>query len=192
MDIGKKLKQHRTKLGYTQQEAAEKMHVTRQTISNWENERSYPDLQSVVRLSDIYEVSLDELLKGDNNMVQKVSNQERKKGVWIGIIPIIIVFYLLPALPQSPDGGGEVVILGMLVPTILFILNVFYAWILKFTWKFSVVSSLLFIPVIFIYFNLSAWGFVIAFMIISLLGNLVGFIILKLINFVCKMKLNTN
>lgn len=175
MDIGNKLKQQRLKLGYTQQEAAEKMHVTRQTISNWENEKSYPDLQSVVRLSDIYEISLDELLKGDVNMIEKVSNEERKKGIWYGIIPIIIVFYLIPLMPgQSPDGGGEIVILGMIIPGSLFLLNLFYAWILRFTWVFAIATSLLFIPVVFIYYNASALGFVIAFMLISLVGNLIG------------------
>lgn len=175
MDIGKKLKRQRLKQGYTQQEAAEKMYVTRQTISNWENEKSYPDLQSVVRLSDLYKISLDELLKGEGNIVSKVSNEERKKGIWIGIIPILLVFYVFPLLLLgNEDGGGEIVVLGLLTPVSLFILNILYAFFFKFTWKFALMSSLLFIPVIFIYFNYTALSYVLVFIIISIIGNAIG------------------
>lgn len=69
MNIGAELKKRRLALKLTQEQVAEKIHVSRQTISNWENEHSYPDIMSVVLLSDLYEVSLDVLLKGDQKMV---------------------------------------------------------------------------------------------------------------------------
>lgn len=56
--------------GLTQEKAAEKIDVSSQTISNWENEKSYPDIISVIALSDLYSVSLDELLKGDQKMAE--------------------------------------------------------------------------------------------------------------------------
>lgn len=63
--IAKILKAQRKERGLTQQEAAKIFHVTRQTISNWENEKNYPDIPTLVAISDYYEVSLDYLMKGD-------------------------------------------------------------------------------------------------------------------------------
>jgi transcriptional regulator with XRE-family HTH domain len=70
MEIGKKLKEARTKSGLTQENVSEKLQVSRQTISNWENEKSYPDIAHVIHLSDLYGVSLDALLKGDQKMIE--------------------------------------------------------------------------------------------------------------------------
>lgn len=70
MEIGQKLKDARVASGLTQEGAAEKINVSRQTISNWENEKTYPDIISVIKLSDIYSISLDELLKGDKKMME--------------------------------------------------------------------------------------------------------------------------
>ncbi len=69
MDVGSKLKNSRTKAGLTQEFVSEQIGVSRQTISNWENNKSYPDIVSVINLSDLYSVSLDELLKEDKNMI---------------------------------------------------------------------------------------------------------------------------
>ncbi|GAA2917353.1 helix-turn-helix domain-containing protein [Enterococcus pseudoavium] len=70
MDVGKRLKMRRNELKLTQDYVAEKLGITRQTISNWENGRSYPDIERIIRLSELYELSLDELLKGDQKMVK--------------------------------------------------------------------------------------------------------------------------
>ena len=53
MEIGSKIRQSRTEAGLTQEQAAEALGVSRQTISNWENERSYPDILSVLRMSSL-------------------------------------------------------------------------------------------------------------------------------------------
>lgn len=63
-DIGTKIKDARTAAQLTQEQVAEALGISRQTVSNWENGRTYPDIGSVVKLSDLYEVSLDHLLKG--------------------------------------------------------------------------------------------------------------------------------
>lgn len=70
MEIGNKLKKARNDKGITQEQAAELLDVSRQTISNWENNKSYPDIISVIKMSDIYSVSLDHLLKEGNSMKQ--------------------------------------------------------------------------------------------------------------------------
>lgn len=69
MEIGQRLRQVRTEAGLTQEWVAERVGVSRQTISNWENNRSYPDIVSVLTLSDLYSISLDELLKEDRSMI---------------------------------------------------------------------------------------------------------------------------
>ena len=69
MEIGEKLREARVAAGQTQEKVAETIGVSRQTISNWENNRSYPDIISVLSLSDLYHVSLDTLLKEDQGMI---------------------------------------------------------------------------------------------------------------------------
>lgn len=70
MEIGSRLKNARNEKGITQEHAAELLGVSRQTISNWENNKSYPDIISVIKMSSFYSVSLDHLLKEDNTMKQ--------------------------------------------------------------------------------------------------------------------------
>ena len=72
MEIGSKLRQARQRTGMTQEQVAREIHVSRQTISNWETGKSLPDVLSVIALSDLYLVSLDELLKGDANMLHHI------------------------------------------------------------------------------------------------------------------------
>lgn len=104
MEIGKKLKNARIEAGLTQEKAAEKIDVSRQTISNWENEKSYPDIISVIALSDLYSVSLDELLKGDQKMAEHLeestnvvkSNKKLTGAILLNMILLIALNMLLP------------------------------------------------------------------------------------------------
>ena len=70
MEIGQTLKQARQARALTQEAVAERVGVSRQTVSNWENNRSYPDIASVIALSNLYSLTLDELLKGDAAMIR--------------------------------------------------------------------------------------------------------------------------
>lgn len=72
MEIEKKLKNARVQAGLTQEQVAEKVMVSRQTISNWENGKSLPDIVSIIKLSDLYQISIDDLLKGDKKMTDKI------------------------------------------------------------------------------------------------------------------------
>ncbi len=80
MSIGKSILQIRKEKGLSQEKFGELFHVTRQTVSNWENEKSYPDLHTLVAISDMFEISLDKLLKEDKQMV-KAGNRKRKNDV---------------------------------------------------------------------------------------------------------------
>ena len=109
MEIGKKLKNARIEAGITQEKAAEKINVSRQTISNWENEKSYPDIISVIALSDLYSVSLDELLKGDQKMAEHLeestnvvkSNKKLTGAILLNIILMILLIALNMLLPEG-------------------------------------------------------------------------------------------
>ena len=79
MEFGSKLKRAREAHSLNQEDIAEQIGVSRQTISNWENNRSLPDLRSIVMISDIYQISLDELLKGDGVLMQKLINDSEVK-----------------------------------------------------------------------------------------------------------------
>lgn len=70
MDIGSIIKKARNDALLTQEQAAEELGVSRQTISNWENGKSYPDIVSVIKMSDLYSISLDHLLKEDSTVDQ--------------------------------------------------------------------------------------------------------------------------
>lgn len=99
MDIGKKLKSARNNNHLTQEKVAELMQVSRQTISNWENGKSYPDVISIITLSDLYQVSLDVLLKGDLEMMQHLEEStdivKSNKKLILAIILEMIIFSVL-------------------------------------------------------------------------------------------------
>lgn len=68
MSIGKTILNVRKEKGMSQEEFGELFHVTRQTVSNWENEKNYPDLNTLVTMSDMFEISLDKLLVVSNKL----------------------------------------------------------------------------------------------------------------------------
>ncbi|GAA0071030.1 helix-turn-helix transcriptional regulator [Clostridium sardiniense] len=100
MEVGSKLKNARIGSGFTQEKVAEKIQVSRQTISNWENEKSYPDIISVIKLSDLYSISLDELLKGDSNMIKhleestNVVSSNKKLIIAIGLNVLFMILFI--------------------------------------------------------------------------------------------------
>lgn len=105
MEIGVKLKDARTRAGMTQEKVAEEIQVTRQTISNWENEKSFPGIVSVIKLSNLYDISLDKLLKGDEEMIEHLekstnivkSNQKLILAILVNV-GLLILFILFNGL----------------------------------------------------------------------------------------------
>ena len=101
MEIGKKLKEARVESGYNQETVSEIIMVSRQTISNWENQKSYPDIESVIRLSTLYNISLDRLLKGDGEMIKHLSestntvSSNRKLIIAISVNILLLIIMVL-------------------------------------------------------------------------------------------------
>lgn len=105
MSLGEKIANLRKKNNFSQEDLAERVGVTRQTISKWELNETAPDIMQAKTLSKIFNISLDELTSNDINnvLVQKVSNTERLAGIiikllkifGIGIAVFIIFLFLL-------------------------------------------------------------------------------------------------
>lgn len=101
MELGTQIKKYRSKQGLSQETLAEKIYVSRQTVSNWENGKNYPDINSLLRLSEIFGVSLDILIKGD---VEKMKNEIKKEEVvefkkYGAIYAVLFVLTLVSAAP---------------------------------------------------------------------------------------------
>ena len=134
MNIGDKIKNAREENKLTQTQASESLMVSRQTISNWKNGKSLPDILSVIRMSELYQISLDELLKGDKAMMDKIekdieiSKTEKKiiKYAWISILVGVIILILDNAF----EGNPIIEFLGGATPWILLALT-FLFWILS-------------------------------------------------------------
>lgn len=111
MSIGSKLSKLRKKNNYSQEDLAEKLNVTRQTISKWELDETSPDLNSAKQLSIIFQISLDDLVDNDikNIVVEKVSNTEKLAGIIIDTLKVI---------------GIGCVILIILAVVIIFLFNI--------------------------------------------------------------------
>ena len=73
MELYKQIKRYRTDMNLSQEELAEKIYVTRQTISNWENDKSYPDIHSLLLLSSTFHISLDQLINTNVEVAKKLT-----------------------------------------------------------------------------------------------------------------------
>ncbi|EFM34021.1 TPA: helix-turn-helix transcriptional regulator [Streptococcus pyogenes] len=80
MEIGQQMIRYRKQQALSQEELAEKVYVSRQSISNWENDKTYPDIHSLLLLSQIFQVSLDQLIKGDIEKMKYTITQVDKKN----------------------------------------------------------------------------------------------------------------
>lgn len=96
MSIGEKIKENRKKKNMSQEQFAEIFNITRQTVSNWENGKSYPDLEVILKISDFFEVSTDELLKKDISIVKKIDSEKKKnKKLAIGITALALFIFIM-------------------------------------------------------------------------------------------------
>lgn len=137
MDIGVKIKNARIKANLTQEQAAEAIGVSRQTISNWENEKTYPDIVSVVKMSDLYDISLDRLLKEEKPVSDYLDYLEESTNVVksrnkLSKLVLIMTYLVIWALSlivfwffMDPTGalGYSIMFLWLLLPVTTFIVS---------------------------------------------------------------------
>lgn len=159
MDIGNKIKNARMQSSLTQEEAAEALGVSRQTISNWENGKTYPDIVSVVKMSDLYNISLDRLLKEDRSesgyldyldkSTDIVAGKDKLTkivltAVYLGIWSFsLIVFWFF--ISGSDAMGYSLMFLWILLPVTTFVISLVigknnYRW----KWAFAIIFGIMY------------------------------------------------
>ena len=201
-DIGSKIKAARLEKKLTQEQVAELLGVSRQTISNWENEKSYPDIISVIKMSDYYEASLDYLLKGEQKMntyydyleestnVVK-SNANRNKIITILSYMLVwaiamIVFWFFTS--GSDAMGYSLMFLWIILPVTTFVVSIVIGkndfWE-KGKWAFTLFFGVMYMlaeygtfkmanNIAFYKLNAPDLGMIVAGAIISAIGMMVG------------------
>lgn len=115
MDISNQIKKRRTDMGLSQEELADRIYVSRQTISNWETDKTYPDIQSLLMLSVLFDTTIDVLVKGDLEMMEKtVASADAKKMRTLGIGMYALLVLMIPfALVGIALWGALGVLLGL-------------------------------------------------------------------------------
>lgn len=110
-NLPSRLKELRKKNQYSQEYVAEQLNISRQAIPNWENEKSAPDLENLMLLADLYNLSLDELLDGnkDNEPSSEVPVTEKNPFYYLEILGLSVILILSVQFPIFP------IILSLLV-----------------------------------------------------------------------------
>lgn len=124
MEIGEQIKKYRTEMGLSQDRLAEKIFVSRQTISNWENNKNYPDVKSLLLLSCLFNVSLDMLVKGD---LEKMKEEIKEEDIisfkkLSNIFTVFLAAMILLPIPLKMFVGNS----GMVIWVLIAIGEIYY------------------------------------------------------------------
>lgn len=95
VNLGEQLQKLREEKKMSREELAREMNVSRQAVYKWENNKGYPDIENLIKLRELYDVTLDELIKGDQKFQKKIAIDEEEEepstpGFVIGIIIVFI------------------------------------------------------------------------------------------------------
>ena len=123
MNVGARIKKYREKQNISQDELALKVFVSRQTISNWETNKSYPDIKSLTMLSNIFHVTLDDFIKGDIEEMKKIVSKEKieKFNIMSYIFLVEMLILMFSAYPLFTLDGYIGVIIWALFFVITFV-----------------------------------------------------------------------
>lgn len=123
MNVGARIKKYREKQNISQDELALKVFVSRQTISNWETNKSYPDIKSLTMLSNIFHVTLDDFIKGDIEEMKRIVSKEKieKFNIMSYIFLVEMLIVMFSAYPLFTLDGYIGIIIWALFFVITFV-----------------------------------------------------------------------
>ena len=126
MEFSSKIREVRKKENLTQEEFAEKIFVSRNAVAKWETNRGYPDIQNLITISDVFEISLDELIKEDKNVKNKIiaESSSKKWHLLVIIYLITIILYILYFL-----FAHKIFMIGFLIATLFMLVIEVYIFI---------------------------------------------------------------
>lgn len=126
MNINQQIKAYRLKQNISQEELAEKIFVTRQTVSNWETGKNYPDIHSLLLMSNLFGVSLDQLVKGDLNAMKDSIKKEDIKvyTFWSNLYSMLFISFIISFAPLLYFLDWY----GVTISAILFIILIYVAF----------------------------------------------------------------
>lgn len=133
MELGNQIKKYRTGMQLSQEELADRIYVTRQTVSNWENDKSYPDIHSLLLLSTFFHVSLDQLIKGDVKVMKETINKTdlqafNRDSV---LFTVLLLAFIVSVVPLAKFLGYY----GLAISAAVFAATMYYALKLEKTKK---------------------------------------------------------
>ncbi|PEU75666.1 transcriptional regulator [Bacillus cereus] len=132
MDFGTQIKKIRTNDKLTQEQLAQKLNVSRQTISSWENNRNLPDLQMVVQIAQTFNLSLDQLILGDNTMTNKLMKDGSEiRKARINLINIVLLTIGAMCFLGSALSGSEMDSNGIIHQPFFFLIPIGYLFLLS-------------------------------------------------------------
>ena len=130
MQFGEKLKDARLRTELTQEAVAKEIGVSRQSLSNWENDRTYPDLASVLKLSDLYGLSLDDLLREDAQLRKRMEEKKekvKKYSSWLHDFALLLIASNILLNWLGKTAAGMVLgIIGLVMIAVVHVLFVCY------------------------------------------------------------------
>ncbi len=129
MNVGARIKKYREKQNISQDELALKIFVSRQTISNWETSKSYPDIKSLTMLSNIFHVTLDDFIKGDIEEMKKIISKEKieKFNIMSYIFLVEMLILMFSAYPLFKIDGY----IGAIIWAMFFVIAIVTATIIE-------------------------------------------------------------
>ncbi|MDO4428314.1 MAG: helix-turn-helix transcriptional regulator [Atopobiaceae bacterium] len=95
MDVGNQIRERRQRLGLSQDELAQRLYVSRVTVSHWETSKTLPDVQSMLLLANLFGTTIDEMVRGDademREMVEKDERRTRVLAVALAVVEVVVV-----------------------------------------------------------------------------------------------------
>ncbi|MDN6216768.1 MAG: helix-turn-helix domain-containing protein [Enterococcus sp.] len=112
MEISQRIRSERQAAEWTQEQLADRIFVSKRTISNWETGKTIPDIESVLRLSTIFKLSLDDLLVKDSDVVKEIKRKEELTNLsglyYIGPVMTMLILILMMYLPSEIVDSGRI------------------------------------------------------------------------------------